>query len=317
MRALISGVTGQDGHYLAELLLSKGYDVYGLVRRTSAPPKVPTGVKVIEGDVTDYTSLVQALRYALPGEVYNLAAQSFVGTSFAAPLATVQTNGVGAMNVFTACYDELGDAVRVYQAGTSEMFGGVSRAASDESTPFHPRSPYGCAKVFAHHAAVNARERGLYVSNGILFNHESPRRGEHFVTRKVTRAVGRILAGTQKSLSLGNLSAVRDWGFAGDYVEAMWRMLQHDTPDDFVIATGREITVQSFVEEAFAHAGLDWREFVVTAPEENRPTDVHYLSANPSKAATELGWRAKTGIDDLIRMMVDSDIELASREARR
>ena len=306
--ALITGVTGQDGHYLAQSLVGKGYDVYGLVRRTSTPPKVPHGVRVLEGDVTDLESVRAAVEASQPHEVYNLAAQSHVGTSFSCPEATHAVNGIGADNVFVAVMDHA-PAAAVYQAGTSEMFGGVSDEPCTETTPFHPRSPYGCSKVYAHHLAVHYREAyGLRVSNGILFNHESPYRGEQFVTRKITKAVGQIVVGRQQALVLGNLLAVRDWGYAGDYMRAMWMMLQRPFPDDFVVATGVSRSVLDFVKAAFQAGALDHTRYVKTDINQFRPTDVDVLRANPAKANDILGWHPTMSFEELVQNMVLADI---------
>jgi GDPmannose 4,6-dehydratase len=311
-RALITGISGQDGSYLAEFLLSKGYAVYGLERRTSAPPRRTPGVVVFEGDVTDYHSVLSAVRDVQPDEVYNLAAQSFVGTSFVTPSSTMDINAGGALNVFEACLNEVPFA-NVYQASTSEMFGLASKALN-EASPFHPRSPYGVSKIAAHYAAKHYRDRGLDVSCGILFNHESPRRGEQFLTRKVTRYVGRLAAGYDlPPLELGDMSASRDWGFAGDYVKAMWAMLQQSEPDDYVIATGQTRTVEQFVRGAFTAGGFDYREHVVTGVG-LRPTEVPYLLGDPSKAYRKFGWQAETSLGTLILKMVQADTALAWRE---
>jgi GDPmannose 4,6-dehydratase len=314
-RALITGVTGQDGSYLAELLLKKGYTVYGLVRRSSQPRNVVPGVEVVEGDVTDFASVLEAVKQTRPREIYNLAAQSFVRASFDAPLATWEVNATGFINVCEATLREW-PAARIYQASTSEMFGGASDLCSqgfDEKSPFHPRSPYGVSKVAAHYAAMHYRDRGLEVSTGILFNHESPRRGEEFVTRKITRYIGRAVAGFDlPPLQLGATWPMRDWGFAGDYVEAMWLMLQHAKADDFVIATGEAHSVQEFLDAACEAAG------VTIAVESNgnhtRPTEVPYLRGVATKATHELGWLPKTDFKSLVRMMVHEDIELARQE---
>jgi GDPmannose 4,6-dehydratase len=308
---LITGVSGQDGSYLAELLLEKGYTVYGLERRTSAPLRRTDGVAIIEGDITDAESVAAAVRASQPAEVYNLAAQSFVGTSFTCPAATFDVNATGAVNVFEACL-RYAPKSRVYQASTSEMFG-LASGQLNERSPFHPRSPYGVSKVAAHYAAQHYRERGLAVSCGILFNHESPRRGEQFLTRKVTRYLGRVMAGhTKKPLQLGDLTPKRDWGYAGDYVKAMWAMVQAPA-DDFVVASGRSVSVGDFVREAFAYAKVDFETHVEVVPEETRPTEVPALWGDYSKARTTFGWEPTVGLSELVRMMVDADYALAMR----
>jgi GDPmannose 4,6-dehydratase len=317
--ALISGVTGQDGSYLAELLLSKGYTVHGLVRRSSSfnteridhiyqDPQQPERSLVLHhADLSDGVALVNLLRDIRPDEVYNLGAQSHVRVSFDAPLYTADVTGLGSMRLLEAVRAS-GVPTRVYQASSSEMFG-ATPPPQNEKTPFHPRSPYGCAKVFGYWSTVNYREAyDMFAVNGILFNHESPRRGETFVTRKITRAVARIKAGLQDRLYLGNLDAVRDWGYAPEYVEAMWRMLQRDQPDDYVVATGRAATVRQFAEAAFAHAGLDWAEYVRYDPKYERPSEVDALIGDPSKAHDLLGWKAVVAVDELARIMVDADV---------
>lgn len=312
-RALITGITGQDGSYLAELLLSKGYQVFGLVRRSSTVnleriEHVQNQVELISGDLTDSHSLVAAIQLARPHELYNLAAQSFVQTSWAQPELTGQTTGLGVVRLLEAV--RLVDAkIRFYQASTSEMFGKVPESPQNERTPFCPRSPYGVAKVFAHWAAVNYRESyGMCVVSGILFNHESPRRGLEFVTRKISDGVARIKLGLSRELRLGNLDARRDWGFAGDYVEAMWCMLQQDEPKDYVIGTGEAHSVRAFAEAAFAHVGLDWREYVVQDPSLMRPAEVDCLVADASQARAELGWEPRVAFPELVRMLVDADL---------
>lgn len=310
--AFLTGVTGQDGSYLAELLLSKGYEVHALVRRASTPnlgriEHLLPQLRLHYGDLGDSGSLVRAIRKARPEEVYNLGAMSHVGVSFDNPEYTVDVTGAGAIRLLEAVRDAA-PAARVYQASSSEMFGSTPPPQS-EITPFHPRSPYGCSKVFAYYAGVNYRESyGMFVSNGVLFNHESPRRGETFVTRKITQAVARIHAGRQGSLLLGNLRAKRDWGFAGDFVEAMWLMLQHDTPDDFVIATGEMHTVAEFCEAAFSVVGLDWQEYVRTDPSLFRPAEVDALQGDSTKARQILGWQPKVTFKELAKMMVEADI---------
>jgi GDPmannose 4,6-dehydratase len=311
-RALITGITGQDGSYLAELLLAKGYDVHGVVRRSSSDTRgriahLPA-VTLHRGDMADGGSITRIVHDVEPTEVYNLAAQSHVGESFGQPEYTGDVTGVGTLRLLEAVH-WYAPGARFYQASSSEMFGGMlGTAPQDEETPFHPRSPYGCAKVYAHHAAVNYRESyGLHASCGILFNHESPRRGEEFVTRKIARAVGRIAAGRQDKLNLGNLDAKRDWGFAGDYVQAMWLMLQQETPDDYVIATGETHTVREFCEMAFARVGLRWEEHVVVDPALFRPAEVDLLLGDASKAREVLGWEPRCSFRSLVQEMVDAD----------
>jgi GDPmannose 4,6-dehydratase len=328
--ALITGITGQDGSYLAELLLGKRYHVHGVVRRSSTfnrgridhlaldPSLAGTGFQLHYGDLADGSSLRRVVEAVAPDEVYNLAAQSHVRVSFDQPEYTADIVATGTLRLLEAVREHIartGRPVRFYQAGSSEMFGAAA-PPQHEGTPFHPRSPYAVSKVAAHWHAINHREaHGMFVANGILFNHESPRRGESFVTRKITLAVGRILAGTQQRLALGNLEARRDWGFAGDYVEAMWRMLQHETADDFVVATGESHSVGEFVERAFAYANLDWRKYVTRDPKYLRPSEVDHLLGDPGKARRDLGWNAKVDFDALVRMMVDADVALAAREA--
>jgi GDPmannose 4,6-dehydratase len=328
--ALITGITGQDGSYLAELLLSKGYEVHGVIRRSSSfntgrldhiyqdPHQPGAHLKLHYGDLTDGNNLADIVRRVNPTEVYNLGAQSHVRVSFDMPVYTVDADATGALKLLEAVRvheSESGRKIRYYQASSSEMFGLVQEIPQRETTPFYPRSPYGCAKVFAHWITVNYRESyGMHASCGILFNHESPRRGETFVTRKITRAVGRIKLGLQKKLFLGNLDAQRDWGFAGDYVEAMWLMLQQETPQDYVIATGKMISVREFCELAFGHVGLDYRDFVATDPRYLRPAEVDQLLGDPSKAMRALGWTPRTDVKSLAVMMVEHDLELARRE---
>jgi GDPmannose 4,6-dehydratase len=319
--ALITGISGQDGAYLARFLLGKGYRVSGLIARRSSDSLwrlrelgVAADVRCIDGDLGDISSIARALEDSEATEVYNLAAQSFVATSWQQPILTAQVTGVGALHVLEAIRRR-DPQIRFYQASTSEMFGLIQRERQDESTPFHPRSPYGVAKLFAHWTTVNYRESfGMHASSGILFNHESPLRGIEFVTRKVTDATARIKLGRQSELRLGNIDARRDWGFAGDYVEAMWLMLQQDRPDDYVIATGRTTTVRDMCEIAFGHVGLDYRKFVVIDPKFFRPAEVDVLLGNPAKAASVLGWRARTDVETLIRTMVDADLERVRRE---
>jgi len=320
-RAFVTGITGQDGSYLAELLLAKGYEVFGLVRRASTfstarlahlyqdPHDADVRLKLIYGDVLDGASLSLALRQARPGEVYHLAAQSHVRVSFDMPVHTADATGVGTLRVLEAVREVCPEA-RVFHAGSSEQFGNAAQAPQSEDTPFRPRSPYACAKVFAFHAAVNYREAyGLAVSNGILFNHESPRRGETFVSRKITRAVARIHRGLDDTLFLGNLDARRDWGFAGDYVDAMWRMLQRDTPDDYVVATGVTHSVRDFLEAAFGHVGRRWQDHVQVDPRYLRPAEVDALQGDASKARAALGWSPTVGFEELVRTMVEADLE--------
>jgi GDPmannose 4,6-dehydratase len=318
-RALITGIAGQDGSYLAELLLAKGYEVHGIVRRASTintgrldgiyqDPHEPELRLVLHyGDLTDSVALVNLIREIEPDEVYNLAAQSHVKVSFDIPENTAESTGLGTVRLLEAIRAS-GLPTRFYQASSSEMFGS-SPPPQNERTPFRPRSPYGCAKVYAYHTTVNYREAyGLFACNGILFNHESPRRGETFVTRKITRAVARIKAGLQDVVHLGNLDARRDWGYAAEYVEAMWRMLQQDEPDDFVIATGESHTVREFCQAAFERAGLDWEPHVRLDPRYQRPTEVDHLQGDASKAEERMGWRATTDFHGLVRLMVDADM---------
>lgn len=327
--ALITGITGQDGSYLAELLLSKGYKVHGLIRRASTfntgridhlyvDPHEQPNLNLHYGDLTDGASLRRLLEIAQPDEVYNLGAQSHVRVSFDVPVYTAEADGLGTLHLLEAIREQQqrsGRAIKMYQAGTSEMFG-ATPPPQVEGSPFYPRSPYGVAKVFAHWSCVNYREAyDMFVSNGILFNHESPRRGETFVTRKVTRAVGRIKHGLQQKLYLGNLESVRDWGFAGDYVEAMWLMLQQEKPDDFVVATGKAYSVRQLVQEAFGLVGLNWEDYVEIDPRYYRPTEVDNLQGSAEKAKRILGWQPKTDFRMLVKMMVDADLYLAAQEA--
>ncbi|MGB9626024.1 MAG: GDP-mannose 4,6-dehydratase [Phycisphaerae bacterium] len=326
-KALITGITGQDGSYLAELLLQKGYEVHGIVRRSSTFGteriehlyKDPhgTGVKLFlhYGDLTDASGLRRVLTDVRPQEVYNLAAQSHVRVSFDQPVYTVETGAVGTLCLLEAIRDT-GLPIRFYQASSSEMYGLAAETPQRETTPFHPRSPYACAKVFAHYQTINYREAyGLFACCGILFNHESPRRGETFVTRKITRAATRIRAGLQDKLYLGNLDARRDWGFAGDYVEAMWLMLQQDRPDDYVIATGESHSVREFLDEAFGCLELDWKRFVEQDPRYFRPAEVDALLGDATKAREKLGWKPRVTFKELVRMMVNADMKLAERES--
>ena len=312
-KALITGITGQDGSYLAELLLEKGYEVHGLVRRSSSfntwrIDHIRDRLALHYGDLVDQNSLIRTLGAVQPDEVYNLAAQSHVKVSFEMPDYTTDVTAMGVLRLLDAVR-ELGLKTRVYQAGSSEMFGLVQQTPQHERTPFHPRSPYGVAKVFGHWTAVNYRESyGLHVSNGILFNHESPRRGENFVTRKITMGVAAIKQGRVRELRLGNLDAKRDWGFAKDYVDAMWRMLQRETPDDYVVATGETHSVRDFLEEAFGYLGLDWRNHVVVDRKYFRPAEVDLLLGDATKARTALGWTPGVTFRDLVRLMVDADM---------
>ena len=321
--ALVTGIAGQDGSYLAEFLLEQGYEVHGVMRRTSTintwrlddiyhDPHDPGSPFFLHyGDITDSTVMANLLRKIVPDEVYHLAAQSHVQVSFEMPEYTADVTGTATVKLLEAIRQTTeftGKAIRFYQASSSEMFGSAP-PPQNEDTPFHPRSPYGAAKVFAYWSTVNYRESyDMFATNGILFNHESPRRGETFVTRKITRAVARIAAGTQKTLYLGNLEARRDWGFAGDYVEAMWRMLQVDQPDDFVIATGEAHTVREFCELAFGQVNLDWERYVKVDPRYFRPAEVDYLLGDPSKAERTLGWKPRLSFPELVRTMVEADV---------
>ena len=319
-KALITGITGQDGSYLAELLLAKGYEVHGIIRRASTfntsrinslyeDPHI-NGVHLFlhYGDIADSTNLIKLLYRIQPDEVYHLAAQSHVRVSFDIPEYTGDVTGLGTVRILEAIR-EVGLKTRYYQAGSSEMYGLVQEVPQKETTPFYPRSPYGAAKLYAHWITVNYRESyGLFACNGILFNHESPRRGETFVTRKITRAVANIKAGLQDKLYLGNLDAKRDWGYAKEYVEAMWLMLQQETPDDYVIATGETHSVREFLEEAFHHAGLDWKNHVEYDARYERPAEVDLLIGDASKAKEKLGWQPRTTFQDLVRLMVDEEI---------
>jgi GDPmannose 4,6-dehydratase len=326
-RALITGITGQDGLYLSELLLSKGYEVFGLIRGQNNPKldlvrRTVPDVTLLTGDITDLSSLIRAFGTAQPDEVYNLGAISFVAYSWENAKLTADVTGQGVLNMLEATRlyagDDLGK-VRFYQASSSEMFGKVQEVPQKETTLLWPRSPYGVAKVFGHYMTINYRESyGMHASSGILFNHESPRRGPEFVTRKVTRAVARISLGLQENVSLGNLDAKRDWGFAGDYVEAMWLMLQQEHGDDYVVATGETHSIRDLLDVAFAHVGIDdWSDKVHQDPRFFRPAEVDLLIGEPDKARRQLGWQPKVGFEDLVRMMVDSDLaeqkELAGR----
>ncbi|MGH7896866.1 MAG: GDP-mannose 4,6-dehydratase [Candidatus Binatia bacterium] len=312
-RALITGITGQDGSYLAELLLDKDYEVHGMVRRASVEKferieHLRSRIRLGQADLLDQLSLIELMKTVRPHEVYNLAAQSFVPTSWSQPMLTAEFDAVGVTRMLEAV--RLVDpAIRFYQASSSEMFGKVREVPQRETTPFHPRSPYGVAKVYGHYITVNYRESyGIFACSGILFNHESPRRGLEFVTRKVSNGVAQIALGLAASLSLGNLEAKRDWGFAGDYVEAMWRMLQQPEPDDYVVATGENHSVQELAEVAFGHVGLDWRKHVRVDRSLLRPAEVDTLIGDPAKARDKLGWHPKVSFADLVRLMVDADL---------
>jgi GDPmannose 4,6-dehydratase len=317
--ALITGINGQDGSYLAEHLLEQGYRVCGLVRRTSLQnlervAHLLEQIELLNGDLLDQNSLINAVAAAEADEIYNLAAQSFVPASFSQPVLTGEFTALGVTRMLEAIRI-VNPKIRFYQASSSEMFGKVQSVPQDEETKFHPRSPYGVAKLYGHWITVNFRESyGMFAASGILFNHESPRRGTEFVTRKITLAAARIAAGRQKELKLGNLDARRDWGFTGDFVEAMRLMLQQPEPKDYVIGTGETHTVQDFVEAAFAHLGLDWRKYVVIDPKLVRPAEVDLLISNPRRAREELGWTPKVSFNELVRMMVDADVAVTARE---
>jgi GDPmannose 4,6-dehydratase len=323
-KALITGVTGQDGSYLSELLIEKGYEVHGIIRRSSS---FNTGrilhlfsdvhhednkLHLHYGDMLDDSTLERLITEIEPDEIYNLAAQSHVRVSFDIPMYSADVAAMGAIRLLEAirnCSAEKN--IRYYQASSSEMFGAVEQVPQNEITPFHPRSPYACAKVFAHFQTINYRESyGMHASNGILFNHESPRRGETFVTRKITRGIARIMAGKDQKLYLGNLDAKRDWGYAKDYVEAMWAMLQQDEPDDYVIATGKTWSVKQFLEKAFELIGKSWEDYVEIDPRYFRPSEVDILIGDPSKAKSKLNWQSKTNFDDLVRLMLKADLEI-------
>jgi GDPmannose 4,6-dehydratase len=319
--AFITGITGQDGAYLAKLLLDKGYRVYGLLARRSSDTRwrlqylgVADDVELVEGDLMDQGSLIRAIRHHQIDEIYNLGAQSFVATSWLQPVLTSGVTGMGALHLLEAARLS-GREVRFYQASSSEMFGKVTSEPQNEETPFHPRSPYAVAKLFAHWMTINYRESfGMYAVSGILFNHESPLRGIEFVTRKITDAVARIKLGKQRKLRLGNMDVKRDWGFAGDYVEAIWKMLQLPAADDFVIATGHSATVREFCRLSFLHVGLQYEEFVTIDPALYRPAEVESLRGDAAKAKAEFGWTAKTKLTELVAMMVDADLERVDRE---
>ena len=324
-KALVTGITGQDGSYLAELLLEKGYQVWGLMRRSSSfhtgridhlykDPHEHPRLKLVYGDLTDGSNLSAVINEIEPDEVYNLGAQSHVRVSFDMPIYTVNTDALGTLRLLEAIHSSKRHP-GFYQASSSEMYGKAVQIPQTEKTPFYPRSPYGCAKVYSFWQTVNYREAyGLFACNGILFNHESPRRGETFVTRKITRAATRIKLGLQDKLYLGNLDAKRDWGFAGDYVEAMWLMLQQDKPDDYVVATGESHSVKEFVEQVFGYLDLDWRKYVDVDERYFRPTEVDYLQGDASKARRVLGWEPKVKFKELARMMTDADMEIAGCE---
>jgi GDPmannose 4,6-dehydratase len=325
-KALITGITGQDGSYLAELLLEKGYEVYGVIRRSSSfntdridhiyqdPHEEDVRLRLVYGDLNDATSLNTILRDIKPEEIYNLGAQSHVRISFDIPEYTGEVTALGTVRLLEAIRD-VGLTPKFYQASSSELYGKVQEIPQSEKTPFYPRSPYACAKAYAYHITVNYRESyGLFACNGILFNHESPRRGETFVTRKITRAATRIKLGLQEKLYLGNLDARRDWGYAKEYVEAMWLMLQQDEPDDYVIATGEQHSVREFVEEVFGLLDMDWREHVEIDPKYFRPAEVDVLQGDTTKARRKLGWEPKVTFKELARLMVEADMKLAQRE---
>jgi GDPmannose 4,6-dehydratase len=318
--AIITGVTGQDGSYLADFLLSKGYEVIGMVRRSSTVTfgrieHIQDYIDIIQGDLHDQSSLVALIEEYRPDEVYNLAAQSFVPTSWKQPVLTGEVTALGVTRILEAIR-LVNPETRFYQASSSEMFGKVREMPQSESTPFYPRSPYGVAKVYGHWVTVNYRESyNLFACSGILFNHESPRRGLEFVTRKITHGVARIKLGLAKELRLGNLEARRDWGYAGDYVEGMWMMLQQDQPDDYVICTGKTHSVREFCEAAFAHVGLNYEDYVIQDERFYRPAEVDLLVGDPQKARKVLGWEPRVSFDELIRMMVDADLQYLGREA--
>jgi len=316
--ALITGISGQDGSYLAELLLSKGYEVYGLVRRLSTPNTTNINhilgeIELLEGDLTDQSSLNSAISLIKPDEIYNLAAQSFVGTSWTQPILTAEVTGLGAVRVFEAARN-CHPTAKIYQASSSEMFGKVQETPQNEDTPFYPRSPYGCAKLYAHWMAINYRESyDMHISNGIMFNHESERRGIEFVTRKISNGVAKIYLGMTDKLVLGNLEATRDWGFAGDYVEAMWLMLQEDKPDDFVISTDESYSIREFLEIAFDVVGLKYTDHVESSQYFTRPAEVETLQGDSTKARTILGWHPHFTFEQLVHSMVINDIILVGK----
>jgi len=320
-RALITGITGQDGSYLAEFLLDQGYEIFGMVRRSSTVTferiaHLQDKITMVYADLLDQVSMIEVLRVHQPDEVYNLAAQSFVPTSFSQPVLTGEVTALGVTRILDAIRI-VNPEIRFYQASSSEMFGKVVEVPQKESTPFYPRSPYGVAKLYGHWITINYRESyDLHASSGILFNHESPRRGLEFVTRKISYAVANIKLGNQKELRLGNLEAQRDWGFAGDYVKAMWAMLQRDSPDDYVVSTGETHSVREFCEIAFNQAGLNWEDHVVVDEAFFRPAEVDLLIGDPAKAEAELGWKAETTFDQLVRTMVDADLDFLQGKLR-
>ncbi len=313
-RALITGITGQDGSYLAEFLLDKGYEVYGIIRRASTErfariEHLRNDLRLLQGDLLDQTSLLEALEESQPEEVYNLAAQSFVPTSWNQPVLTGEFTGLGVTRILEAIR-RFNPQIRFYQASSSEIFGKVKRSPQNEDAPLYPRSPYGVAKVYGHWITVNYRESyDLFACSGILFNHESPRRGREFVTRKISEGVARIKSGVSRELQLGNLDAKRDWGFAGDYVQAMWLMLQQEKPEDFVIGTGEAHSVRDFVYEAFRYVGLNWQDYVRTDPRYLRPAEVDLLRADASKAKRQLGWESRINFAELVHIMIDADLK--------
>ena len=325
-KALITGITGQDGSYLTEFLLKKGYEIYGIIRRSSSfhtgridhlykDPHEGPRLKLIYGDLTDGSGISGILNEIKPDEVYNLAAQSHVRVSFDQPIYTVNVDALGTLRLLEAIRQVKKNPPKFYQASSSEMYGKAAETPQTEKTPFYPRSPYGCAKVYSFWQTVNYREAyNIFASNGILFNHESPRRGETFVTRKITRAAARIKLGLQDKVYLGNLKAKRDWGYAADFVEAMWLILQQDKPDDYVIATGENHSVKEFLDEVFGYLELDWQKYVEIDPKYYRPTEVDMLLGDPSKAKRVLGWSPKVGFKELARIMTDADMELARQE---
>ncbi len=317
-KALITGITGQDGSYLAEFLLGKGYEVYGMVRRSSTInyeriSHIQDSLRLIQGDLLDQNSLIEALKIAEPDEVYNLGAQSFVPTSWNQPVLTGEFTALGVTRILEAIRT-VNPKIRFYQASSSELFGKIRETPQNEKTPFYPRSPYGVAKVYGHWITVNYRESyGIFCCSGILFNHESPRRGLEFVSRKVTSAAAKIKLGLQKELRMGNLDARRDWGFSGDYVEAMWLMLQQKGPEDYVVASGISHSVKDLIKVAFDYVGLDWEKYVGSDPKLFRPAEVDYLLGDPGKAKSKLGWHPKVTFEELIRMMVDADLQIYQR----
>ncbi|RPH59444.1 MAG: GDP-mannose 4,6-dehydratase [Chloroflexi bacterium] len=312
--ALITGITGQDGSYLAEMLLKKGYNVVGMVRRSSTETferieHIQDDIVITQGDLHDQSSMVALIEEHQPDEVYNLAAQSFVPTSWSQPLLTAEATGLGVTRILEAIR-QVNPKIKFYQASSSEMFGKVMEVPQRETTPFYPRSPYGVAKVYGHWITINYRESfDIFATSGILFNHESPRRGLEFVTRKISSTVAKIKLGQAKELRLGNLESQRDWGFAGDYVEAMWMMLQHSKPDSFVIGTGETHAVREYCEHAFGYVGLDYQDYVIQDPRFYRPAEVDLLISDPTKASKELGWKAKTSFKELVEMMVEADLQ--------